>query len=65
VTVSLRRDAASKWHAELCFAGLDGYLPWSDAVAEEWLAALFLQDRSRVREAVCPSGSIRRFELAV
>lgn len=65
VTVSLRRDATSNWHAELCFAGLDHYLPWSDVVAEEWLDALFLQDRPRVREAASPCNTVRRFELAV
>lgn len=51
VTVTLRRDEASDWHAELCFAGLDHYLPWNDALAEEWLSALFLQNRPRVRES--------------
>jgi hypothetical protein len=29
---------------------LDHYLPWNDALAEEWLAALFLRDRPRVRD---------------
>ena len=50
VTVTFRRDITGNRHAELCFAGLDHYLPWDDALAEEWLAALFLQDRPRVRE---------------
>ena len=52
----------------LCFAGLDHYLPWNDALAEEWLAALFLQDRPRVRE-VTEGGpqpdTVRHFKLAV
>jgi hypothetical protein len=50
VTVTFRRDITGNRHAELCFAGLDHYLPWNEALAEEWLAALFLQDRPRVRE---------------
>jgi hypothetical protein len=50
VTVTFRRDLTRNWHAKLCFAGLDHYLPWNDALAEEWLTALFLQDRPRVRD---------------
>jgi hypothetical protein len=68
VAVTFRRDEYSKWQAELCFASLDHYLPWNDAVAEEWLEALFLQDRPRVREstvAASQSGPVRRFELAI
>lgn len=66
VAVSFRRDQASHWHAELCFAGLDHYLQWSDAWAEEWLTALFLQDRPRVREIAEPSYQatpVRHFTL--
>ena len=65
VAVSLRRDHQGAWHAELCFAGLHDYLPWNDAVAEEWLSALFLAHRPLVRE--CPSDSpvARHFVLAV
>jgi hypothetical protein len=68
VAVSFQRDTAGNWHAELCFAGLDHYLPWSDPVAEEWLAALFLEHRPRVREVVelAPQpGALRHFMLAV
>ena len=68
VAVSLQRDAAGNFHAEICFAGLDHYLPWSDAVAEEWLAALFLEHRPRVKEdaaAVSQLDACRRFTLAV
>ena len=68
VTVTLRRDITGNWHAELCFAGLDHYLPWNDALAEEWLAALFLRDRPRVRdvtEGASQSNTVRHFKLAV
>jgi len=68
VAVSLQRDAAGNYHAEICFAGLHHYLPWSDAVAEEWLAALFLEHRSRVREDIAPASPTapsRLFTLAV
>jgi hypothetical protein len=68
VAVTFRRDEATNWHAGLCFAGLDHYLLWSDAWAEEWLAALFLGDRPRVRESTgtgsLPEG-VRQFTLAL
>jgi len=67
VAVTFRRDAARAWHAELCFAGLDHYLPWNDALAEEWLAALFLDDRPRVFETAEAAGqayTVRHFILA-
>ncbi|MGA2577195.1 MAG: hypothetical protein ABSH24_14345 [Bryobacteraceae bacterium] len=66
VTVTFRRDSGGNWHAELCFAGLDHYLPWNDALAEEWLAALFLQDRPRVRdvtEGAPQANAVRHFRL--
>jgi hypothetical protein len=64
VTVTFRRDIAGSWHAELFFAGLDHYLPWNDALAEEWLAALFLQDRPRVRDVTEGAPQpVRHFQL--
>jgi len=68
VTVTFRRDITCNWHAELSFAGLDHYLPWNDALAEEWLTALFLQDRPRVRdvtEGTPDSSTVRHFKLTV
>jgi len=64
LTVTFRRDVAGNWHAEFCF----DYLPWNDALAEEWLAELFLQDRPHVREV--PGGAsqlnkVRHFKLVV
>ena len=62
VTVTFRRDITGNRHAELCFAGLDHYLPWNEALAEEWLVALFLQDRPRVREVTeGPAKPVRHF----
>jgi hypothetical protein len=68
VAVTFRRDATRNWHAELCFANLDRYLPWNDALAEEWLTALFLQDRPYVLEApeaASQPNTIRHFKLVV
>jgi hypothetical protein len=65
VTATFRRDAGGNWHAELCFAGLDRYLPWSDTVAEEWLEALFLQGRPLVVETTDAASQVRHFQLTV
>jgi|SRR5450755_5058316 hypothetical protein len=64
-TVTFRCDIAGNGHAEICFAGLDHYLPWNDALAEEWLAALYLHDRPRVHavtEGTLQLGSVRHFK---
>lgn len=66
VAVTFRRDAGKNWIASLCFATLDHYLPWDDAVAEEWLTALFLEDRPRVQErtgTAAQPASLRYFTL--
>ena len=68
VAVSLQRDIAGNFHAEICFAGLDHYLAWSDEIAEQWLAALFLEHRPRVTEdpaAASQAGACRHFTLTV
>jgi hypothetical protein len=68
VMVTFRRDGTGNWHAELCFAGVDGYLPWNDTLAEEWLAALFLHNRPRVRdvtEGTLQPNAVRHFKLVV
>jgi hypothetical protein len=67
-TVTFRRDVTGNWHAELFFAGLENYLPWNEALAEEWLAALFLQDRPRVRDITEGSpqpNPVRHFKVVV
>jgi hypothetical protein len=56
VSVTFTRDQSGNcWHAALCFASMgepdmDAFLPWDDAIAERWLAALFGEDRPHVRE---------------
>ena len=58
------------WYASLCFAGADDYLPWNGDTAEQWLWALFGQDRPRVlgdSASVCDESgnhSVRQFTLA-
>lgn len=65
VTVAFRRTSPTCWHADLCFAGLDGYLPWDDAIAEQWLVALFGVERPLVRQiAASEDRGVRRFELS-
>ena len=39
------------------------YLPWNDAVAEQWLDALFGADRPRLEETADPDGVVRHFRL--
>jgi hypothetical protein len=66
VSVTFTRDQTGNcWHAALCFAGADAYLPWDDAIAEQWLAALFGEDRPRVREDTGEGGrpGVRHFRL--
>jgi hypothetical protein len=69
VSVTFTRDQSGNcWHAALCFAGMgqtttDAYLPWDDAIAEDWLAALFGPDRPRVREDTNISPGVRHFKL--
>jgi hypothetical protein len=62
-----REEEGNCWHAALCFADLDHYLPWNDAIAEEWLTALFGADRPRVLESFDPapdaSVPVRHFRL--
>jgi hypothetical protein len=64
VTVTLRRDQANNWYAGLCFQNLEDDLPWDDAVAEEWLCALFLEERPRVMEITEAGATVRQFRLA-
>jgi hypothetical protein len=68
--IFMRLEAEKCWYASLCFAGADGYLPWNVDAAEQWLWALFGQDRPRVREGSAtvsggtPNQSVRQFTLA-
>jgi hypothetical protein len=52
------------WYASLCFTGPDGYLPWNAEVAEQWLCALFGDDRPRVIVEDAGHPSVRQFTLA-
>jgi hypothetical protein len=64
LTVTFRRDTTGNWHAGLSF----DHLPWNDALAEEWLAALFQQDRPRVHEvteSTSQPNTVRHFKLVV
>ena len=65
VVTFTREEEGNCWHAAICFADLNQYLPWNDAVAEEWLAALFGADRPRLQESVDAGGVVRHFKLAV
>jgi hypothetical protein len=64
VVAFTREEEGNCWHAAICFADLNQYVPWNDAVAEEWLAALFGEDRPRVVESVDAAGVVRHFRLA-
>jgi len=49
------------WYASLCFAGNDEYLPWDPDVAEEWLCALFGDERPWIREEAGENASVRQY----
>jgi len=63
VVTFTREEEGNCWHAAICFADLNHYLPWNDAVAEEWLAALFGAERPRVTESADAGGVVRHFKL--
>jgi len=52
------------WYASLCFTASGNYLPWNDHTAEQWLQALFGDERSRVCMENTGHPSIRNFTLA-
>jgi hypothetical protein len=51
------------WYASLCFANVNGYLPWNAETAEKWLWALFGENRSQVRVENADNPSVRQFTL--
>jgi len=69
--IFMRLENENCWYASLCFAGGDDYLPWNPDAAEQWLWALFGQDRPRVLEDSAalleetPNRSVRQFKLAM
>jgi hypothetical protein len=62
--IFMRLQNQSCWYASLCFAGADGYLPWNAQAAEQWLWALFGEDRPRVIVAETENPSVRQFRLS-
>src|SRR5438309_2032434 len=48
--IFMRLEDGNCWYASLCFADADDYLAWKGHVAEQWLCALFGEDRPRVIE---------------
>jgi hypothetical protein len=63
VVTFTREEEGNCWHAAICFADANHYLPWNNAVAEEWLAALFGADRPRLVESVDAGGVVHHFKL--
>jgi hypothetical protein len=62
--IFMRLERENCWYASLCFADADGYLPWNGDAAEQWLWALFGQDRPRVVEdPEISHESVRQFTL--
>jgi len=68
--IFMRLEAENCRYASLCFAGADTYLPWNADIAEQWLRALFGQERPKVLadlpEMSAETGhqSVRQFTLA-
>jgi hypothetical protein len=62
--IFMRLAKQSCWYASLCFAGADGYLPWNDEAAEQWLCALFGEDRPRVLVEGSENASVRQFTVS-
>jgi hypothetical protein len=69
--IFMRLEQEKCWYASLCFADADNYLPWNGETAEQWLWALFGQDRPLVREHPAAGSektdnpSVRQFTLAM
>jgi hypothetical protein len=61
--IFMRLTNQSCWYASLCFAGADDYLPWNAEVAEQWLWALFGENRPQVLMEGCENASVRQFTL--
>ena len=62
--IFIRLAKQSCWYASLCFAGADGYLPWNAEAAEQWLLALFGEDRPQVVVEDAENPSVRQFTLS-
>ena len=61
--VFLRLQQEQSWYLSLCFVGTGGaYAAWDPAAAEEWMWALFGEDRPRVLESGSQT-NVRQFTL--
>ena len=50
-------------YASLCFVAGDTVLPWNPVAAEQWLTALFGENRAKIRTDAQETDSIRQFRL--
>lgn len=63
--IFLRLESEQCWYLSLCFAAAAGaFAPWNPEVAEQWLWALFGEDRPRVKEDAA-NPNVRQFTLAM
>jgi hypothetical protein len=63
--IFMRLQGGNCWYASLCFAGAnDDYLPWNEEIAEQWLCALFGQDRARAVGNPSPAGDESKYQGA-
>jgi hypothetical protein len=61
----MRLQGGNCWYASLCFAGAnDDSLPWNEEIAEQWLCALFGQDRARAVGNPAPAGDDSKYQGA-
>jgi hypothetical protein len=63
--IFMRLAQQSCWYVSLCFADADGYLPWNEQAAEQWLCALFGEDRPHVILEDADNPSVRQFTLSI
>jgi hypothetical protein len=61
----MRLDEVKCWYLSLCFAAADEVAPWNPEAAEQWLWALFGEDRPQVREAAGANPNVRQFTLSM
>jgi hypothetical protein len=63
--IFLRLETEQCWYLSLCFVAPAGaYAPWNPESAEQWLWALFGEDRPRVQEEF-ENPNVRQFTLAM
>ena len=63
--IFLRLEMEQCWYLSMCFAAAAGaFAPWNAEIAEQWLWALFGEDRPRVREEA-GNPNVHQFTLAM